>query len=388
MVVNQLGNHRIMRLMAGAAAAAVLAFSPVGGGAMAQPASVVQRSMPDFTQVVEQTEASVVNIRTTETVRVRRAGPGGTDPYEMFRWFFGPDFMPPMPGQPRDGGQPSEQERTVPRGVGSGFIISEDGFILTNNHVVAGSSDIFVTLTDGKEHKARIVGTDSRTDLALLKIDARGLKPLPIGESRSLRKGQWVLAIGSPFGLESTVTAGIVSAINRDTGDYLPFIQTDVAVNPGNSGGPLFDAGGRVIGINSSIATLSGGAAGSIGLGFAIPVNLAKHVAEQLVDSGRAQHAFLGVTLADGTAEVDGVVRQGAVVGDVVPGSPAEGAQLEPGDVIVAIDGKPVASSESLTGYVRARTVGQESTLTVVRDGASREVPVTLTARDDGTLRG
>src|SRR5690606_23539321 len=209
------------------------------------------------------------NIRTTETVRIRnRMGPGGNDPYELFRWFFGPDFLPPMPGQRR--GQPEpDQERTVPRGVGSGFINTEDGFILTNNHVVAGSSDIFVTLNDGKEYRAKIVGTDTRTDLALLKIDAKGLKPLPIGESRSLRKGQWVLAIGSPFGLESTVTAGIVSAINRETGDYLPFIQTDVAVNPGNSGGPLIDLSGRVVGVNSQIVSRSGG---FMGISLAIPI--------------------------------------------------------------------------------------------------------------------
>src|SRR5690606_26187708 len=244
MQFNPLVNNRIMRKVAGAALAAMLAFGPVAGPAAAQSASA---AMPDFTQVVEQTEASVVNIRTTETVRVRnRMGPGSNDPYEMFRWFFGPDFLPPMPGQPRpDEREPSEQERTVPRGVGSGFIITDDGFILTNNHVVAGSCDIFVTLAVGEEHQAKIEGMDSRTDLALLKIDAKGLKPLPIGESKSLRKGQWVLAIGSPFGLESTVTAGIVSAINRETGDYLPFIQTDVAVNPGNSGGPLIDLSGR-----------------------------------------------------------------------------------------------------------------------------------------------
>src|SRR5690606_33931287 len=177
MQFNPLVNNRIMRKVAGAALAAMLAFGPVAGPAAAQSASA---AMPDFTRVVEQTEASVVNIRTTETVRIRnRMGPGGNDPYELFRWFFGPDFLPPMPGQPR--GQPEpDQERTVPRGVGSGFIITEDGFILTNNHVVAGSSDIFVTLNDGKEHRAKIVGTDTRTDLALLKIDAKGLKPLPI----------------------------------------------------------------------------------------------------------------------------------------------------------------------------------------------------------------
>src|SRR5690606_30650496 len=162
---------------------------------------------------------------------------------------------PGMQPSPRRNAPPQaeQEERIVPRGVGSGFIISEDGYILTNNHVVEGANGIFVTLTDGKEHTAEIIGTDPRTDIALIKIDAKDLAPLPIGDSKGLKKGQWVLAIGSPFGLDSTVTAGIVSAINRDTGDYLPFIQTDVAVNPGNSGGPLINLAGEVVGINSQI---------------------------------------------------------------------------------------------------------------------------------------
>ncbi|MGB6154356.1 MAG: trypsin-like peptidase domain-containing protein, partial [Castellaniella sp.] len=228
----------------------------------AEPAvSSTISALPDFTQVVAETENSVVNIRTTEAVPVRRSpgGPGG-DPSDLFRWFFGPDFMPPGfgPQGPQGQGpqvqphnksqQPGPKERTVPRGIGSGFILSSDGYVLTNNHVVDNSNGIFVTMTSGKEYKAKVIGTDARTDIALLKIDATGLKPLTIGDSDKLRKGQWVLAIGSPFGLDSTVTAGIVSAINRDTGDYLPFIQTDVAVNPGNSGGPLINLQGQVVG--------------------------------------------------------------------------------------------------------------------------------------------
>src|SRR5690606_33758286 len=200
----------------------------------------------------------------------------------------------PIAGPRRGERDPHRQARAAPRGVGSGFIISDDGFILTNNHVIAGSSDIFVTLNDGKEHRAKVVGTDSRTDLALLKIDARGLKPLPIGRSSTLRKGQWVLAIGSPFGLESTVTAGIVSAINRETGEYLPFIQTDVAVNPGNSGGPLIDLSGRAVGVNSQIVSRSGG---FMGISLAIPIDEAMQVVEQLKAHGKVTRGRIGVKI-------------------------------------------------------------------------------------------
>ena len=205
------------------------------------PASVAQTptvALPDFTGIVEKADPAVVNIRTTATVPVRGPGPGGGsgDPYELFRWFFGPDFQPPGPGgqspTPRQRPQPSQpEERTVPRGVGSGFFISDDGYIMTNNHVVVDATDIYVTLTDGREFKAKVIGTDERTDVALIKIEAKDMIPLVIGDPKKLKKGQWVLAIGSPFGLDSTVTSGIVSAIGRDTGEYLPFIQTDVAVN-------------------------------------------------------------------------------------------------------------------------------------------------------------
>lgn len=373
MQFNQLGSNRMTRLMAGAAAAALLAFAPMGTPAMAQTGAALQSAMPDFTQVVEQTEASVVNIRTTETVRVRnRMGPGGNDPYEMFRWFFGPDFMPPMPGQPRGEREqpPSEQERTVPRGVGSGFIISDDGFILTNNHVVAGSSDIFVTLTDGKEHRAKIVGTDDRTDLALLKIDAGGLKPLPIGESRSLRKGQWVLAIGSPFGLESTVTAGIVSAINRETGDYLPFIQTDVAVNPGNSGGPLIDLSGHVVGVNSQIVSRSGG---FMGISLAIPIDEAMQVVEQLKDHGKVTRGRIGVqigTVSEDVAKAIGLPNaMGAMVSNVERGGPADEAGVRSGDVITRFNDREITHMSDLPRLVGATKPDTRASMELWRKG-------------------
>jgi periplasmic serine protease, Do/DeqQ family len=381
MQLNLLGSSRVTRAMAGATAAFMLAFAPMGGPAMAQPLSQLERAMPDFTQVVEQTEASVVNIRTTETVRVRnRMGPGGTDPYEMFRWFFGPDFMPPMPGAPRDNEPgPQEQERTVPRGVGSGFVISDDGFILTNNHVVAGSSDIYVTLTDGKEHKAKIVGTDARTDLALLKIDAKGLKPLPIGESRSLRKGQWVLAIGSPFGLESTVTAGIVSAINRETGDYLPFIQTDVAVNPGNSGGPLIDLSGRVVGVNSQIVSRSGG---FMGISLAIPIDEAMQVVDQLKSHGKVTRGRIGVQIgnvSDDVAKAIGLPKaMGAMVSNVERGGPADAAGVRSGDVITRFNGREINHMSDLPRLVGGTKPGTSATLELWRKGRSVKVNVTV----------
>lgn len=380
MQFNLLGSNRVLRLVAAATTATLLAFAPMGGASMAQPVSALEQSMPDFTQVVEKTEASVVNIRTTETVRVRnRMGPGGNDPYEMFRWFFGPDFLPPMPGQPRDRNdrEPTPEERTVPRGVGSGFVITEDGFILTNNHVVAGSSDIFVTLTDGKEHKAKIVGTDARTDLALLKIEAKGLKPLPIGESRSLRKGQWVLAIGSPFGLESTVTAGIVSAINRETGDYLPFIQTDVAVNPGNSGGPLIDLSGRVVGVNSQIVSRSGG---FMGISLAIPIDEAMQVVEQLKDHGKVTRGRIGVqigTVSEEVAKAIGLPKaMGAMVSNVERGGPADAAGVRSGDVITRFNGKEIAHMSDLPRLVGATKPDTRAALELWRKGKSMTVHV------------
>ena len=224
---------------------------------------------------------------------------GGNDPYELFRWFFGPDFQPP--GQqsptPRQRPQPSQpEERTVPRGVGSGFFISEDGYILTNNHVVVDATDIYVTLTDGREFKAKVIGTDERTDVALIKVEAKGMTPLVIGDPKKLKKGQWVLAIGSPFGLDSTVTSGIVSAIGRDTGEYLPFIQTDVAVNPGNSGGPLINLDGEAVGINSQIISRSGG---FMGISLAIPIDEAMRVVDQLRATGKVTRGRVGVQIGE-----------------------------------------------------------------------------------------
>lgn len=355
----------------------MLSLAALAGPAAAQSPSL---SLPDFTEIVAKTEASVVNIRTTEAVRVRNRGSGGNDPYDMFRWFFGPDFMPPgLDGPDRRGTPPTEQERTVPRGVGSGFIISDDGYILTNNHVVARSNGIFVTLTSGKEYPAEIIGTDPRTDIALIKIDAEDLQPMEIGDSQSLKKGQWVLAIGSPFGLESTVTAGIVSAINRDTGDYLPFIQTDVAVNPGNSGGPLMNLAGEVVGVNSQIVSQSGG---FMGISLAIPIDEAMRVVTQLKEHGKVTRGRIGVQIgpvSDEVAEVLGLGdARGALVSAVEPDGPAEDAGVISGDVILSFNGNEIKHMTDLPRLVGATKPGTEATMEVWRKGKNVKLDVTV----------
>lgn len=277
---------------------------------------------------------------------------------------------------------------------GSGVIVDTDGHIVTNNHVVAGAQDdqVTVTLTDGRIFTADVIGTDPTTDLAVIQLqDAPDdLTAATLGDSSEITVGDPVMAVGNPLGLANTVTTGIVSALDRpvstaETGSETVVtnaIQIDAAVNPGNSGGPLFDAEGRVIGITSSIATTSS-ESGSIGLGFAIPVNLADLIAGQLIEDGTAEHAFLGVGLSDTTATADGVTRAGAQVQSVTAGSPAAEAGVQEGDVIVAIDGRAVAGAESLTGYVRAYASGSEATLTVVRDGKAQDVDVTLAVREE-----
>ncbi|WP_407319049.1 trypsin-like peptidase domain-containing protein [Isoptericola halotolerans] len=282
---------------------------------------------------------------------------------------------------------------------GSGVVLDAEGHILTNNHVVSGAADgaVQVTLSDGRLYEASIVGTDPTTDLAVVQLDDApdDLEPATFGDSDAVQVGDSVLAVGNPLGLANTATTGIVSALDRpvaasgdDSGEVVVTnaIQIDAAINPGNSGGPLFDAQGRVVGITSSIATLSGGGqSGSIGLGFAIPVNLGTDVAEQLVEGGTAEHAFLGVSLGDAAAEADGVTRRGAEVGQVTDGSPAAEAGLQPGDVIVAIDDDAVNGAESLTAYVRERSAGEQATITYVRDGQTQTADVTLAVREETT---
>lgn len=369
--------------VAGVAAGLLLVAGLTGATVYAETvAPVAQTStsiagLPDFTQVVAETEGSVVNIRTTEAVPARRSPMGpGSDPSDLFRWFFGPDFMPPGGQQqsPHRGRTPAptDKERTVPRGIGSGFIISKDGYILTNNHVVEKSNGIFVTMTDGKEYKAKIIGTDPRTDVALIKIDVKGLVPLTIGDSDKLKKGQWVLAIGSPFGLDSTVTVGIVSAINRDTGDYLPFIQTDVAVNPGNSGGPLINLKGEVVGINSQIVSRSGG---FMGISLAIPIDEVMRIVEQLKATGKVTRGRIGVQITevpDDVAKALGLsTAHGALVSNVEEGGPADKAGIRAGDVITDFNGQKINHMSDLPRLVGATQPDTQADVTVWRKGKS-----------------
>jgi len=286
----------------------------------------------------------------------------------------------PMPNAPRQGPRQNRPEQEAqPRGVGSGFILSSDGFIMTNAHVVEGADEVMVTLPDKREFKARIVGADKRTDVAVVKIQATGLPAVKVGDVSRLRVGEWVMAIGSPFGLENTVTAGIVSAKQRDTGDYLPFIQTDVAINPGNSGGPLINMRGEVVGINSQIYSRSGG---FMGISFAIPMDEAMRVSEQLRASGRVTRGRIGVQIAPVTKEVAESIglgkAQGVLVRGVEEGSPAEKAGIEAGDIITRFDGKPIEKPADLPRAVGNTKPGSQVAMTVFRRGVTKDLKVTV----------
>ena len=346
--------------------------------ALAQAPAAMVRGLPDFTELVEQVGPSVVNIRTLEKARPGTPGAAGPDEdmQELFRRFFGV----PMPNAPRQGPRQNRPEQEAqPRGVGSGFILSSDGFIMTNAHVVEGADEVMVTLPDKREFKARIVGADKRTDVAVVKIQATGLPAVKVGDVNRLRVGEWVMAIGSPFGLENTVTAGIVSAKQRDTGDYLPFIQTDVAINPGNSGGPLINMRGEVVGINSQIYSRSGG---FMGISFAIPMDEAMRVSEQLRASGRVSRGRIGVQIAPVTKEVAESIglgkAQGVLVRGVEEGSPAEKAGIEAGDIITRFDGKPIEKPADLPRAVGNTKPGSQVPLTVFRRGSTKDLKVTV----------
>lgn len=326
-----------------------------------------------FQAVARAIRPSVVSINSVTKVRTTPPRPRRSpmpDIPEEFRWFFPPDFERffelPLP------------EEFVQRGLGSGVIVTADGYILTNHHVVARATEIEVTLSDGRRFSAKVVGTDERTDLAVLKIDATGLVPAVLGNSDAVEVGEWVVAIGSPFGLDQTVTAGIISAKGRsDVGiaDYEDFIQTDAAINPGNSGGPLVNMRGEVIGINTAIASRSGG---FMGVGFAIPSNMAKSVMEAILTHGRVERGYLGVTLQPLTEELAESFgykgTRGALVADVLPDQPAAKAGIKPGDIIVEYNGTPVESVTQLRNAVAMTRPGTKVNIVIVREGKRIEL--------------
>ena len=336
--------------------------------------SVQAAALPDFTELVKDNEAAVVNISTVGEApsRMNRRGPRNDQLEEFFR-----RFGPPQ--------QRENQPRLRPRSLGSGFIIESDGYILTNNHVVDGAEKIMVRLSNREEYEAELVGTDPRSDLALLKVSAdKRLPALTMGDSDELEVGEWVLAIGSPFGFDYSVTAGIVSAKGRSlsnpqTGNYVPFIQTDVAINPGNSGGPLFNLDGEVVGINSQIYSNSGG---FMGVSFAIPIEMAMDVVKQLKDKGRVSRGWLGVEILEVSRDLAlsyGLERpRGALVARVMEGSPAADAGLQEEDIIVEFNGQDIERSGELPQYVGRAPVGEPSRLTVVRGGKKKKLSVTI----------
>jgi len=339
------------------------------------------RGLPDFTDLVDLVGPSVVNIRTLEKVQRNDDAGAGPDEemQELLRRFFGVPVpnqrQPQMPNRPPRQAQPEEQQR----GIGSGFILTVDGFIMTNAHVVEGADQVVVTLADKREFKAKIVGSDKRTDVAVVKIDASGLPAVRIGDVGKLRAGQWVMAIGSPFGLENTVTAGIVSAKQRDTGEYLPFIQTDVAINPGNSGGPLINMSGEVVGINSQIYSRSGG---YMGISFAIPIDEAVRISDQLRATGRVQRGRIGVQIdqvSKDVAESLGLSKaRGALVRAVEPDGPAHKAGIEAGDIILKVNEVNIEKANDLPREIGNLKPGSKATIQVWRRGAARDVKVSI----------
>lgn len=340
--------------------------------------SLARAELPEFTELVEQASPAVVNISTRQKLPQREVAAQGQMPDleglpPMFREFF-ERSIPQMPRNP--GGRQREAQS-----LGSGFIISDDGYVLTNNHVVADADEIIVRLSDRSELEAKLIGADPRTDVALLKVEGKNLPTVKLGKSDELKVGEWVLAIGSPFGFDHSVTAGIVSAKGRSlpNENYVPFIQTDVAINPGNSGGPLFNLDGEVVGINSQIFTRSGG---FMGLSFAIPINVAMDVANQLKADGKVSRGWLGVVIQEvnkDLAESFGLEKPaGALVAQVLESGPAAKGGLQVGDVILSLNDQPIVMSADLPHLVGVLKPGSKAVLEVVRDGERKRIKLEI----------
>src|SRR5437016_3650571 len=355
-----------------AALAGAVSFVPV-------TAAQSTRGLPDFTELYEQQGPAVVSVDVTQKVRRSQLPDISEDDpfYEFFRRF---GQVPRGQPRPRDFEQQS---------VGSGFILSSDGYILTNAHVVDDASEVSIKLSDKREFKARVIGADKRTDVAVLKIEATGLPKVTIGDPEKLKVGEWVVAIGKPFGLENTMTAGIVSAKGRDLPqeNLVPFIQTDVAINPGNSGGPLFNMRGEVVGINSLIYSRTGG---YMGLAFAVPIDIAMNTVKQLQEKGRVTRGRIGVQIQEVTKEAADAFglkqAQGALVNSVEKDGPAAKGGVESGDIIIKVDNREVKTSNDLPRIITAMRPGAKITLTVWRKGTSKEVAVTVAEmKEDAT---
>jgi len=343
--------------------------------------SAQSRDLPDFTELVERVGPAVVNIRTTERMRPAAGANGMPEIDEQMQDFLR-RFGIPVPNQrrgaPRGGGD-DEAQQPQRRGIGSGFILSSDGFVMTNAHVVDGADEVWVTLTDKREFKAKLIGADRRSDIAVLKIEASGLPAVKSGEVSRRKVGEWVMAIGSPFGFDNSVTAGIVSAKARDTGDLLPLIQTDVAINPGNSGGPLLNMRGEVVGVNSQIYSQSGG---FMGISFAIPIDEAIRVSDQLRGGGHVVRGFIGVAPDDLSKEVAESIglgkASGSLIRSVSPGGAAAKAGIEAGDVITKIDGKQIEKSTDLRRVIAGIKPGAKVSVQVFRRGAYKDLSMTV----------
>ncbi len=353
-----------------------------------QAVQILERASQAFTQVAKKSMPGVVFIKVEKTVELSgRAGMPSNDPFD----FFGDDFFRRFFGDPRGvrPGQPPQSQRQI--GQGSGFVISRDGYILTNNHVVGGADKITVRLHDGREFEAEHIGADPQSEVAVIKIAVEGDLPvIPLGDSDALEIGEWVIAIGNPFGLSETLTVGVVSAKGRSgigLADYEDFIQTDAAINPGNSGGPLLNIKGEAIGINTAIFTRSGG---YMGIGFAVPINMARAIKEQLVETGKVVRGHLGIMIQEVTRELADSfglsMARGILISDVLPDSPADRHGLKQGDILLKIDGQEILTVAAFRNRIALTSPGTSVPLTVFRDGDEIEVAIVIGSQEDSGL--
>ena len=381
--------QRVLKATTNMAFSALAASVMVFALAISSVTAVSAKELPDFTDLVDKVGPAVVNVSTKARASARAQGGmplDENDPmYEFFRRFMPPDATPsprnPNPKAPRRTPKSGEEAPLRNLGQGSGFIFSADGYVLTNAHVVANADEVIVTLTDKREFKAKVIGSDQRTDIAVLKLEATGLPKVTLGDSDKVRVGEWVMAIGSPFGFENTVTAGIVSAKTRETGEFVPFIQTDAAVNPGNSGGPLFNIKGEVIGINSQIYS-DGGA--YIGISFAIPINTANETANQIIKGGRVTRGRIQIEMEQGgitddLAESFGLPKSpGVMIKNVEKGGPADKAGIQSKDIIRKVNGVAVKNNIDVVRAISTKAPGTKLTLSIWRKGVDKDYTVTV----------